>query len=106
MSLNLPRKLFLGVAGLVAACALALPQSAQARVFFGFGIGVPVYVGPHYYRPYYPYYVPGPVYYAPPPLGYSCDAGGYVCPLHHPRPVDAGCVCPTYGGGRVGGYVQ
>ncbi|MDR3521734.1 MAG: hypothetical protein P4L54_08980 [Acidocella sp.] len=108
MSLTLPRKLLLAVAGLAAAGALALPQPAQARVFFRFGIGVPVYFGPHYYRPYYPYYyAPGPVYYAPPaPLGYSCNADGYVCPLRYAKPVDTGCVCPTYGGGPVGGYVQ
>ena len=50
----------LGVAMLV----LGLPAAAQARVFVGVGIGVPVY-GPAYY----PY--PAPVYYAPPPVVYA-----------------------------------
>ncbi|MDE8348636.1 MAG: hypothetical protein POG74_04020 [Acidocella sp.] len=114
MPLKHPRKLALActaLAGFIAVGLIAKPQPAQARVIIGVGIGVPFY-HPYFYRPYY--YAPAPVYYAPPPayvyappvLGYSCDAGGYVCPLHHPKPVDAGCVCPTYGGGRVGGFVR
>ncbi len=102
-----PRNLALACAALAGVGAMTLPQPAQARVFFSFGVGVPVYYGPHVYRPYYyPYYVPGPVYYAPPPTGVSCDAGPYVCPLHYPRPVNSGCSCPAEGGGRIGGYVR
>ena len=61
---------FLSVVGLLAVVGLAIgvPAAAQARVFVGVGIGVPVY------RPYYPVYAPPPVYYppamvyAPPPV--------------------------------------
>jgi hypothetical protein len=50
-------------AAAVAALGVAAATPASARVFVGFGFGVPV-VGPAYY-PYY--YAPPPVVYAPPP---------------------------------------
>jgi hypothetical protein len=95
----------------ITAGAIAAPKPAQAHVFFGFGIGVPVYAPyyyhPHYYRPYY--YAPAPVYYPPynpVPGGYTCYAGPYVCPLHYAHPINAPCSCPADGGGRVGGVTR
>jgi hypothetical protein len=58
------------VKGAILACGLALagvialqPKPADARVFVGFGFGVP------FYAP-YPYYW-GPTYYAPPTVVYA-----------------------------------
>lgn len=100
-----------GLATAITAGILAAPKPAEARVFFGFGIGVPVfapyYYHPYYYRPYY--YAPAPVYYPPynpVPGGYTCYAGPYVCPLHYAHPINAPCSCPADGGGRVGGVTR
>jgi len=49
------------------ACLVAAAPSAQARVFVGFGIGLP---GPVYYPPPPVVYAPPPVVYAPPPVAY------------------------------------
>jgi len=107
--------------GLAAICAGLLVfaglSSAQARVFFGFGM--PLYFGPPVYAPppvYYPppaYYAPPPVVYAPPPAyapqyapqyqtGQSCYAGAYVCPMDRPVTPGSGCYC-TVNGTRVWG---
>ncbi len=111
--LPVPRR-FLAIA--VAACALlAVPLTAQARVFFGVGFGFPLFA------PVYPFYAPPPVVFAPPPIVYApppvvfsppaayaagpggrCFAGAYVCPLDRPVPVGAPCSCPT-NFGRAGG---
>ena len=58
------------LAATVLSVALAglLATAADARVFFGVGVGVPLYA------PVYPppvYYAPPPVYYAPPPVVYA-----------------------------------
>jgi hypothetical protein len=65
----------LAIAGLAAIIGLGA-QAAQARVFFGVGIGVPYYP---YYAPPPAYYAP-PVYYAPPPVYYPPPAPAYVQP--------------------------
>ena len=104
---------------------------AQARVFFGVGVGVPFY-GPGYYPPpvYYPpppiYYPPPPIYYPPPPpvyytppqqsyvpppsvaptrpgSGQACYAGPYVCPMDRPVAPGGGCYCSGNSGQRVAG---
>ena len=57
----------LGAAALGIAVAGLASTPAAARVFFGVGVGVPLYA------PYYPppvVYAPPPVYYAPPPPAY------------------------------------
>jgi hypothetical protein len=115
-AMNMIRKLFLGVA--VLAAALAVAPSASAHVRFGFFVGGPrVFVGPpvvyppYFYEPYYDegYYAP-PVYAYPPPVGtpagFTCYAGRYVCPLEVQHPVGGDCACPAYGGGRVDGTVR
>ncbi len=101
----------LALATAITAGGLASAKPAQAHVFFGFGVGVPV-VAPYYYRPHYErpyYYAPAPVYYPPYnpiPGGYSCYAGPYVCPLHYAHPINAPCSCPAENGGRVGGVTR
>ena len=58
-----------GAAALGIAVAGIASAPAAARVFFGVGVGVPLYA------PYYPpppvVYAPPPVYYAPPPVVYA-----------------------------------
>jgi hypothetical protein len=103
---------------------------ADARVFFGFGLGVPLGV-PYYFGPppvYYPpppvIYAPPPVYYTPPPQAYapqgyapapnlgqsaarqSCYAGPYMCPMDRPVQPGATCWCPGNGGQRIYGQAN
>lgn len=99
------------------------PGSAQARVFFGFGVPFPGYYGPPAYYPPPPvYYAPPPVVYAPQPqistpppqfytppaaapsaAGQACYAGSYTCPMDHPVASGASCYCPSNSGQRVWG---
>ena len=61
------RRIFVAAIVAFAAC---LPAAANARVFIGVGVGVPLfYPPPVYYAPPPVYYAPPPppVYYAPPP---------------------------------------
>lgn len=61
---------------------IAVSPQADARVFVGVGVGVPIYAPPpiYYYPPPPPvYYVPPPVVYAPPP-----PAPVYVAPQPAP----------------------
>ncbi len=100
-----------GLATAITAGVAAAPKPAEARIFFGAGIGVPVFA-PYYYRPYYYqpyYYAPAPVYYPPynpVPGGYTCYAGPYVCPLNYVHPINAPCSCPADGGGRISGVTR
>ncbi|WP_146101937.1 hypothetical protein [Rhodopila globiformis] len=114
------------IAGIAALCAIALGLAAppaQARVFVGFGFGVPWAYGPGFYPP--PYYYPPPVYYPPPPVyyappqtyapvpsytpgptaqvGQSCHAGAYVCPMDRPVAPGSSCYCLGNGGQRIWG---
>lgn len=116
-------------------CMLA--SSAWAgRIYWGVGVGVPLYP-PYYYRP--PVYVAPPVYlaplvYAPPayvappavyalpptmlvPPGFhapvareaaaqSCDAGAYRCPMERPSAPGNACYCAGNNGQRVWGSVR
>lgn len=93
-------------------CALmalpALAGSASARVYFGVGVGVPLYGGPVYVPPPYGYYRP-PVYVAPPvyvvpplyaaPPIYSVPPG-YVAPSP-PYPPPGFIVPPGFNGPNV-----
>ncbi|MBS0638310.1 MAG: hypothetical protein U1E70_11195 [Acetobacteraceae bacterium] len=118
---------------LLCAGTMALVGRAEARVFVGFGFGLPL-VAPYAYPP--PVYVaPPPVYYAPPPPVYytppppptyytpprpytpmpggvqsaarqSCYAGAYVCPMDQPIAPGATCWCPGNGGQRVYGQAN
>lgn len=55
------------IAGLCSSTALSVSRPAEARVFVGFGFGVPIGFPGYFYPPYpYPYYPP-PAYYPPPP---------------------------------------
>ena len=134
--MNLPwpalRRGAIGALALVAAALLACGP-ASARVYFGVGVGVPLYGPPAYAvpPPYYyppppvwvapPAYVAPPVVYAPPPPvmyvppGFnapaaarpqSCDAGAYRCPMDRPTTPGAACYCPANNGQRVWGHVQ
>ncbi len=60
--------------GVVLAGAAAAPGSADARVFIGFGFGVP------FYAPYYPYYYGPPAVVYPPPAAYGPPPAGYAAP--------------------------
>jgi hypothetical protein len=67
---RLRRLLGTGAVALALGAAVLAPTSADARVFFRVGVGVPFFAP--YYAPYYApysYYAP-PVYYAPPPTYY------------------------------------
>lgn len=115
--------------------ALLAPGVAQARVWWGVGIGVPVWPAPYVYRPpgwvapAYPYpppyYYPPPVIYAPPPVIYAppgwvapgsapapaagpqiCDAGPYRCPMERPTAPGNACWCTGNQGQRVTGVVR
>ena len=60
--------------------AVAMPHKADARVFFGVGIGVPYY---GYGYGYAPYYYPPAVVVAPPPVAYAAPpapAPSYIAP--------------------------
>lgn len=65
--------------GLALAGGAALHSGkAEARVFVGFGFGVPLYA-PYYYPP--PVvYAPPPVVYTPPPVGYAQPPVSYAAP--------------------------
>ena len=112
-----------------AALPLAAPRSADARVFFGVGIGFPAFgFGFPFYAPYYyppPVYYPPPIVYAPPPVyaappvnygvtspvdgGPSamarCVTGSVICPLRYVKPVGESCSCPDSVGRLVPGRV-
>ena len=108
------------VAALSAAVLGLGSAPAQARVFVGFGFGVPWVYGPGFYPPPI-YYPPPPVYYAPPPPpvyytppqtytpgptaqgGQSCYAGSYVCPMDRPVAPGSSCYCPGNSGQRIWG---
>ncbi len=63
--------------GLAVAGALGMHAgTAQARVFVGFGFGVPFYA---------PYYYPPPVVYAPPPVVYAPPPVTYTAPPAPPQ---------------------
>jgi hypothetical protein len=64
--------ILVGVAALI---GISLAAPASARVFVGFGFGVPLFA-PWYYPP--PVYVPPPVAYTPPPIVYEPPT--YVAP--------------------------
>ena len=107
------------ILGIVLGGLVALPGSANARVWVGFGfpffVGPPTYYPPpaYYYPP--PAYYPPPVYYgAPPPAPYpgyavpppgyarpgaqygqSCTTGGAVCPMEHPVASGSSGYCTT-----------
>jgi hypothetical protein len=117
-----------------AACVIALTAGfatttpAAARVWVGFGFGLPgFYVAPPpYYYP--PYYYPPPVYYAPPayypppasyapanaapppaagPTGQTCFAGGSnTCPMDRPVASGAACYCLGSDGSRIWGHAN
>ena len=104
------RRILLGsLLAIAASLPVATPQSADARVFIGIGLGVPFYAP--YYPPPPPYYYPPPVVYAPPPVAYGapaaarCVTAGMVCPLRFARPVGASCGCPDVYGRYIGGRV-
>ena len=119
---------------IAAALPFAMPSSADARVFFGVGIGFPAFgFGGPFYAPYPyppPYYYPPPVVYAPPPppvvyapppasYGYGttspadggpsamarCVTGSIICPLRYVKPVGESCSCPDNAGRLVAGRV-
>jgi hypothetical protein len=70
----------IAVLGFGVAVLTAIP--AKARVFVGFGFGVPI--GFPYYPPYpYPYYPPPPPYY-PPPAPYPPPASYPPAASYHP----------------------
>jgi len=102
-----------GLLAIAAAFPVVTPGRADARVFFGVGLGFP---GIGFSFPYYaPYYYPPPVYYRPPPVAYGappigdeapsaiarCVTGAVICPLRYVKPVGTACACPD----RAGGYV-
>lgn len=110
------RRILLGsLLAIAAALPVVTPGRADARVFFGVGIGFPAigfgfpYVGfgyPYYgagfpyYMPYYrPYYAP-PAYAYPPPLGYvppaayGAPATGDAGPSAIARCVSRTVICP------------
>jgi hypothetical protein len=119
--------LFRRLAGVIALCVTVAGLSAapaQARVYVGVGIPLPLFGPPAYYYPPPVYYPPPPVYLTPPPpvmytppvqpqypapraaYGQSCNAGPYVCPMDRPVAAGAPCYCPGNDGRRVGGYAQ
>jgi len=80
-------------AALLAATALMVLPAAQAdaRVFIGLGVGVPVYGAYPAYYPAYPAYSYNPYYYPPvyaPPPGYAAPPPGYgyQYPQQQPAP--------------------
>jgi hypothetical protein len=75
----------------LAVLAMGLPAAAQARVFVGVGIGVPVY-GPRYYYP--AYYPPAPAYYYPPPAVVYAPPPVVVAPTPVAAPVAAPAAAP------------
>lgn len=114
----------LGALALCAAMLGAGTGPASARMFVGFGVGVPFY-GPGFYPgPYYyprPYYYPPPVYYPPPPVyytppqvytpapitggaeGQACHAGPYVCPMERSVAPGGACFCIGNNGQKAWG---
>ena len=104
--MNMRRILLGSLLAIAAALPLATPQSADARVVVGIGLGFPAF---GFGYPYY--YPPPPVVYAPPPVPYGapvvarCVTGGVICPLRFARPVGASCGCPDVYGRYIGGRV-
>ena len=117
---------------LLAALALiCVAVPAEARVYFGVGVGAPLYGyhGPpsYYYAPRVivppTVYAPPPAMYAPPPVWHvppsfgapaavsgayvqSCDAGAYRCPMDLPTQPGAACYCSGNRGQKVWGAVR
>jgi hypothetical protein len=91
------------IAAAIFAAILTASRGAEARVFIGFGFGVPGFVGPPIYAPPPPpplvVYRP-PVVYAPPPVIRPAPAV-YVPPpppvKHYRRPVRHYRPCRCYG---------
>ena len=89
------------ILGIVLGGLVALPGSANARVWVGFGF--PFFVGPPTYYPPPAYYYPPPAYAVPPPgharpgaqYGQSCTTGGAVCPMEHPVASGSSGYCTT-----------
>jgi hypothetical protein len=72
--------------GAALAAGIALFGAAMADAQAGGGVGVGVYVGPGYYRPYgYPYYRPYPYFYPPFPA-YSYPVYPYPYPYPYYAP--------------------
>ncbi len=65
------------VALLASGASMAVSQPAEARVFIGVGVGVPLF--PAYYPP--PYYAYPPAYYYPPPVVYAPPPVVYAPPV-------------------------
>ena len=73
--MRITRLMSASLVGATAMIGIGLAPSASARVFVGFGIGVPL-AGPWYYPP--PVYVPPPVAFVRPPVVYQPPS--YVAP--------------------------
>jgi hypothetical protein len=100
------------ILGLCAAAVL-LPAAAQARVFIGLGLPLPLYAPPPVYYAPPPVYYPPPVAYSPPPAygsvpGYGgdyggiCYAGAYTCAAPPNAPAGSPCSCPGIGAPSYG----
>jgi hypothetical protein len=80
MGKRLALKAALAGAGVMLAAGLSASPAA-ARVFVGFGFGVPFYPPPYYYA--YPppvVYAPPPVVYTPPPVVYAPPPAPTIAP--------------------------
>jgi hypothetical protein len=98
--LNKLRTLFLrpvaavvALAVLATGASVAMSQPAQARIFIGVGVGVPVYYPPPYYAYPPPYYYPPPVVYAPPVMAPPPVVG---TPTSEPYTATNGQTCREY----------
>ena|SRR5690348_4365308 len=89
------------LAGLAFAAAISAARPAEARVFVGFGFGLPIGFPGYFYPPYpYPYYpppvyYPPPAYYPPPPASYQ-PSSGYASPGGYRQPGSAAALSITY----------
>ena len=82
---------------LAVGASVAMTQPAEARVFVGVGIGVPLYYPPPVYA--YPppyYYAPPPVVYAPPPVVVSPPPPVVAQPASEPYTAPNGQTCREY----------
>lgn len=123
-----PRILLGSLLAIAAALPVVTPNPAEARFFFGLGLGFPgfgygfggPFYAPYYYPPPVVYAPPPPIVYAPPPpvYGYAvppmdgapshmarCVAQNVICPLPYVKPVGAACSCPDAAGNYVNGQV-